>query len=84
MHSTIPSVPPSPKRARETRAIDEDGRVGKPGIDFARTYHGETRDQYAFHLFLGHHGYFSLMPIWLLSLGSPGWSRSRYGPLPSL
>src|SRR5262249_5804446 len=51
-----------------TRIKHEDGRVGKPGIDFARTYHLETKAQYAFHLFIGHHGYFSLMPIWLLTL----------------
>jgi hypothetical protein len=34
------------------------------GIDFAR--YQETRGQYAFHLLLGHHGWFSLTPIWLL------------------
>ena len=37
-----------------------------PGIDFARTR--ESRAWYAFHLLLGHHGAFSLTPIFLLSL----------------
>lgn len=36
------------------------------GIDFAR--YQETRGEYAFHLLLGHHGWFSLTPIWLLVL----------------
>jgi hypothetical protein len=44
----------------------------KRGIDYAGRDHedrpAETRGQYAFHLLLGHHGYFSLMPVWLLSL----------------
>ena len=35
------------------------------GIDFAR----EPKSVYAFHLLLGHHGLFSLTPIWLLALG---------------
>ena len=39
----------------------------KPGIDYARR-NGETRAWYAFHLMIGHHGWFSLMPVWLLSL----------------
>ena len=36
------------------------------GIDFA--YLKEGRDDYAFHLLLGHHGAFSLTPVFLLSL----------------
>jgi hypothetical protein len=36
------------------------------GIDFARFH--ETRYQYAFHLLLGHHGLFSLTPLYLLAL----------------
>jgi hypothetical protein len=38
----------------------------KHGIDWA-SYH-ETRAQYAFHVLLGHHGLFSLSPIWLLAV----------------
>jgi hypothetical protein len=37
----------------------------KPGIDWARLK--ETRAEYAFHVFLGHHGLFSLSPIYLLA-----------------
>jgi hypothetical protein len=43
-------------------------RLGTPlakGIDFA----DETKDVYAFHLLFGHHGWFSLTPVWLLALG---------------
>jgi hypothetical protein len=36
-----------------------------PGIDFAQ----EPKPVYAFHLLLGHHGWFSLTPAFLLSLG---------------
>ena len=36
------------------------------GIDFA--YQNESRAVYAFHLLLGHHGAFSLTPVFLLSL----------------
>jgi hypothetical protein len=39
-------------------------RVGL-GIDFA----SEPKWLYAFHLTLGHHGWFSLTPVWLLGLG---------------
>jgi hypothetical protein len=45
-----------------------EGQV-KRGIDFARR-NGETRAVYAFHLLLGHHGLFSLMPI--MFLGAAG------------
>jgi hypothetical protein len=41
--------------------------VIKRGIDWAADY--ESRSTYAFHLLLGHHGVFSLTPIWLLSAG---------------
>lgn len=40
----------------------------KRNIDFARRNLGETPTQYAFHLLLGHHGLFSLTPIFLLSI----------------
>jgi hypothetical protein len=36
-------------------------------IDFARHY--ESRGMYAFHVLIGHHGWFSLTPIWLFALG---------------
>jgi hypothetical protein len=45
--------------------------VVKRGIDFARR-NGETRGVYAFHLLLGHHGWFSLTPIMLLTLAGMG------------
>lgn len=38
----------------------------RPGIDFARFK--ETKLQYAFHVLFGHHGWFSLTPIWILAL----------------
>lgn len=41
------------------------------GIDYAGDQ--ESRAAYAFHLLLGHHGWFSLTPIWLLCL--LGWTR---------
>ncbi|MBV9122540.1 MAG: hypothetical protein JO112_04215 [Planctomycetes bacterium] len=46
------------------------GQPGKPhyGIDWAREK--ESRVVYGFHLVLGHHGFFSLTPIFLLGLGS--------------
>lgn len=40
----------------------------KRNIDFARRNMGQTRGEYTFHLLLGHHGLFSLTPIFLLSL----------------
>jgi hypothetical protein len=43
----------------------EEGKIPKPrGIDFA----SETKQVYAFHLTFGHHGLFSLTPVFLLSL----------------
>jgi hypothetical protein len=41
------------------------GDPARRGIDFA----AEPKDVYAFHLLLGHHGWFSLTPVWLLALG---------------
>jgi hypothetical protein len=38
----------------------------RTGIDWARQH--ESRAWYAFHVLLGHHGWFSLTPIWLLAL----------------
>jgi hypothetical protein len=38
----------------------------KTGIDWARLY--ESRGRYAFHFLVGHHGLFSLTPIWLLAV----------------
>ena len=40
------------------------GQAPRHGIDWARYY--ETRWRYAVHLLVGHHGFFSLSPIWLL------------------
>jgi len=42
------------------------GTPGQKGIDFA----DDPKWVYAFHLTLGHHGWFSLSPIWLLALAS--------------
>jgi hypothetical protein len=38
----------------------------KVGIDWARQH--ESRGEYALHVLVGHHGLFSLTPIWLLSI----------------
>ncbi len=40
----------------------------RPGIDWAR--YKESRAVYAFHVLVGHHGWFSLTPIWILALGA--------------
>jgi hypothetical protein len=52
--------------------------VNPQGIDRGE----QTKSLYALHALIGHHGVFSLTPIWLLSvagmlmwLGSPDWSR---------
>jgi len=42
----------------------------KRGIDWAKNK--ETKGAYAFHLLVGHHGWFSLTPIYLLGLGGMG------------
>ena len=47
----------------------------KPGIDFARLK--ESRGTYAFHVLLGHHGLFSLTPIYLLALVGMVWGVRR-------
>jgi hypothetical protein len=39
------------------------GHPSRQGIDFA----AESKDVYAFHLLFGHHGWFSLTPVWLLA-----------------
>jgi hypothetical protein len=41
------------------------GEVRRGSIDFARDH--ESRATYAFHMLLGHHGLFSLTPLWLLA-----------------
>ena len=43
----------------------------KPGIDYAGR-NGETKPVYALHLLVGHHGWFSLMPIMFLGLAGMG------------
>jgi hypothetical protein len=42
----------------------------KRGIDWAKNKEGKAA--YAFHLLLGHHGWFSLTPIYVLALGGMG------------
>lgn len=54
----------------------------KHGIDWARLH--ESRGAYIFHFLVGHHGWFSLTPIWLgslISLLAPqrvGWPYPRF------
>jgi hypothetical protein len=49
------------------------------GIDFAKTQ--ESRGQYALHLLVGHHGLFSLTPIWVLAVaGMLGLSAAMLRP----
>ncbi|MBI1916665.1 MAG: hypothetical protein HYS12_18310 [Planctomycetes bacterium] len=47
----------------------------KPGIDFARLK--EDRLTYAFHVLVGHHGLFSLTPIFLLAVIGMLWGIAR-------
>jgi hypothetical protein len=52
------------------------GQDGRSPID-----QGEpSRKVYAFHVLLGHHGIFSLTPVWLLSLVGLGWLCTRRDP----
>ncbi len=51
----------------------------KQGIDYAGR-NGETKAEYAFHLLLGHHGWFSLTPI--MFLGLTGMLGQILPPLP--
>lgn len=47
----------------------------------------ESKAVYAFHLLLGHHGLFSLSPIWLLAVGgmvAGAWQLTRRGLRPEL
>lgn len=41
-----------------------EGHPSRRGIDFA----DEPKEVYAFHLLLGHHGWFSLTPVWIIAL----------------
>ena len=48
------------------------------GIDYAQ----DSRNAYAFHLLFGHHGWFSLTPVWLVSLlGMAGVVRLAFSDL---
>jgi hypothetical protein len=51
----------------------------KTGIDWARKNpdNGETVPEYAMHVLVGHHGWFSLTPIWLLALVAMGTGACR-------
>jgi hypothetical protein len=49
----------------------EPGKL-KTGIDWAWQY--EDRTTYTFNVLLGHHGLFSLTPIWILALVGTGWA----------
>jgi hypothetical protein len=42
------------------------GQTPRPGIDWARFH--ESRAAYIWHLLVGHHGWFSLTPLWLLAI----------------
>ncbi len=50
-------------------------RPVKPGIDWAALK--ETRAEYAFHVLLGHHGVFSLSPIYFLAIAGMFWGLKR-------
>jgi hypothetical protein len=54
----------------------------KRGIDWAGQK--ETREEYALNVLIGHHGWFSLTPIWVLALGGMFWTlftwRKEQGP----
>jgi hypothetical protein len=45
----------------------------EPGIDFI----DEPKGVYAFHFLVGHHGLFSLTPVWLLALGGMAFPLAR-------
>jgi hypothetical protein len=45
------------------------------GIDYA--WQQESRSAYAFHFLLGHHGFFSLTPVWLPALLGMLWGTRR-------
>jgi hypothetical protein len=47
----------------------------KHGIDWARTH--ESVGAYCFHVLIGHHGVFSLTPIWILSFAGMAVGTSR-------
>jgi hypothetical protein len=59
----------------------------RSGIDYA--YLRETRGEYALHLLVGHHGFFSLTPVWIIAVvglaalwprrPKPGWGEET-GP----
>jgi hypothetical protein len=49
----------------------------KHGIDWAWMH--ESRGTYAFHVLLGHHGLFSLSPIWVLAAAGMGWALFQNG-----
>lgn len=51
----------------------------KFGIDWAR-YH-ESRGEYAFHILVGHHGLFTLTPIWMLALAGMIGGSLRIGAI---
>ncbi|MFO0841640.1 MAG: hypothetical protein U0797_04460 [Gemmataceae bacterium] len=64
----------------------------KPGIDYAGR-NGESKADYAFHLLIGHHGWFSLTPIMLMAMpgmliglasggGTPGFPGANGGRPP--
>lgn len=58
-----------------------DEMVPKRGPDFAHRQ-GETQAEYVMHCLIGHHGVFSLTPIWLLSVAGMVYGVSRFGRLP--
>src|SRR5205823_10367264 len=48
--------------------------VRKRGIDWASVRRGGTEEPatYAFHVLVGHHGLFTLSPVWLLAVAGMG------------
>jgi hypothetical protein len=57
--------------------IEPAAGVARPGIDWAP--HQEGKAVYAFHVLLGHHGLFSLSPVFLLALAGIAYSLARRG-----
>ena len=48
----------------------------RTGIDWAHLK--ESRGEYVFHMLLGHHGVFSLSPVWLLAVAGMFWALARW------
>jgi hypothetical protein len=56
-----------------TKLRDARAGIFVPGIDFAQ----ESRGVYLFHSLIGHHGWFSMTPIWTIGLVGMGFTLSE-------